>query len=76
MLLRAHALAGDRFGDVRAAWKVLMASMTDGEFSILWSALDDLPILFKLDVVHFERVANHRLRENVLNEGVDLYALN
>jgi proline iminopeptidase len=52
---------------------VMAPAMTDREFSSLWNALDDLPILFKLDAVHFERVVNPRLRENILNEGVDLY---
>lgn len=47
--------------------------MTDREFSSLWNALDDLPILFKLDAVHFERLTNPRLRDNILNEGMDLY---
>lgn len=52
---------------------VMAPAMTDREFSMLWSALDDLPILFKLDVVHFERVGNTRLRANIANEGVELY---
>jgi predicted nucleotidyltransferase len=52
---------------------VMAPTMTDREFSHLWNALDDLPILFKLDAVHFERMTNPRLRENILNEGVAIY---
>ncbi|MES2264532.1 MAG: hypothetical protein V4724_39040 [Pseudomonadota bacterium] len=37
------------------------------------NALDDLPILFKLDVLHFEEVTNLALRRNILAEGVAMY---
>lgn len=52
---------------------IMAPNMTDREFSQLWNALDDLPILFKLDAVHFERMTNPRLRENISNEGIDIY---
>lgn len=52
---------------------VIAPAMQAHDFSALWNELDDLPILFRLDVVHFDRVNNPRLRQNILNDGVDLY---
>lgn len=52
---------------------VMAPAMQDRDFSALWNELDDLPILFRLDVVHFERVSNPRLRQNIIAEGVVLY---
>lgn len=52
---------------------VLAPSMTERDFSRLWNALDDLPILFKLDVVHFEQVTNPALKNNILAHGKTLY---
>ena len=47
--------------------------MSDAEFSQLWCAIDDLPIIFKFDVLHLERLSNAALRKNILAEGVPLY---
>lgn len=42
--------------------------MTDIQFSKLKSEIDELPILYKLDVVHFEKV-NKELQDNVVRDG-------
>ena len=52
---------------------VLAPSMTERDFSRLWNALDDLPILFKLDVVQLEQVTNPALKQNILLHGKTLY---
>jgi proline iminopeptidase len=52
---------------------VLAPSMTERDFSRLWNALDDLPILFKLDVVQFEQVTNPALKQNILAHGKTFY---
>jgi type I restriction enzyme S subunit len=46
--------------------------MSDKEFSKLRLEIDDLPILQKLDVVHFEKV-NAELQNNVEKDGKILY---
>jgi proline iminopeptidase len=52
---------------------ILAPKMTDREFSSLWNALDDLPILFRLDVVHWDRATNAALKENIIADGVALH---
>lgn len=46
--------------------------MTDIQFSKLKSEIDELPILYKLDVVHFEKV-NKELQDNVERDGKLLF---
>lgn len=52
---------------------VLAPTMTPSEFSHLWMALDDLPILFRLDVSLHHDVADPQLKHNMLADGVTLY---
>ena len=35
--------------------------MDDNEFSILWNALDDLPIIYSMDIVHLQSLKNKQL---------------
>jgi len=51
---------------------VIAPGMSERDFSLLWCALDDLPILFKLDVLHFEQVTNEKLKQSILREGQPL----
>lgn len=46
--------------------------MSDEQFSKLRFELDELPILYKLDIVHFEKV-NKELQDNVEKDGKLLY---
>lgn len=46
--------------------------MSDEQFSKLRFELDDLPILYKLDIVHFEKV-NKELQDNVEKDGKLLF---
>ena len=52
---------------------VMAPSMDNSEFARLWNDLDDLPIVFRLDVLHFERAGNPQLRQNILEKAVVLY---
>lgn len=52
---------------------VLAPTMSDREFSRLWMALDDLPILFRLDVSLWHEVTNAALKQSMLDNGVPLY---
>jgi proline iminopeptidase len=52
---------------------VLAPTMTPAEFSTLWMALDDLPIIFRLDVSLHHEVADQQLKHNMLADGITLY---
>jgi hypothetical protein len=47
--------------------------MSDRDFSRLWMALDDLPILFRLDVSLWHQVTNAALKQAMLDDGIPLY---
>ena len=42
--------------------------MSDSEFRDLRYELNELPILYHIDIVHFEKI-NDELRENILKDG-------
>ena len=42
-------------------------------FLLVRAALDDLPILFKLDTVHFDTIGTPVFKESILKEGVPFY---
>ena len=46
--------------------------MTDREFAQLWNAVDDLPIVFSMDVVHLQKLQNEALLQPIHNNGVSL----
>ena len=52
---------------------VFAPAMSDRDFSRLWIALDDLPILFRLDVSLWHDVTNAELKNAMLEEGIALY---
>ena len=52
---------------------VLAPTMLEREFSSLWMALDDLPILFRLDVSLWHKVTNPVLKKAMLDDGIPLY---
>jgi predicted nucleotidyltransferase len=52
---------------------VLAPTMSDERFSDLWNAIDDLPIVFKTDVLHFDRLRNIPLKEAALGQGVRFF---
>ena len=44
--------------------------MTSREFSQLWNALDDLPIIYTLDIVHLQTLMNAPLLHAIHQDGV------
>lgn len=50
---------------------VFAPDMTDERFAQLWSALDDVPMVFKIDVLHWERLSHVALKENIVKHGQD-----
>lgn len=54
---------------------ILASSMSDGEFSKLWSELTDVPLIFKLDVIHWDKINNTQFKEKIIKEGKIFYPL-
>ncbi|MQA23228.1 nucleotidyltransferase domain-containing protein [Rugamonas rivuli] len=52
---------------------VFAPAMKDRDFSSLWGELDDLPILFRLDVIHWDQVTNPSLKQDAQRHGALLY---
>lgn len=48
---------------------VFAPAMSEEEFSALWNEIDELPILFKIDLLHWDRLGNEALKEKILREG-------
>ena len=43
--------------------------MIDSRFTELWQAVDDLPLVFKVDLLHWNRLGNLALRDRIVQEG-------
>ena len=48
-------------------------SMNSVAYTNLWSMLDELPIVFKLDVLHLQSLNNDKLFESITKDGVIFY---
>ena len=53
---------------------VFAPRLSEHDFARLWNAIDELPIAFKLDILHWDRLTNNALREQIEKEGLTLYA--
>jgi predicted nucleotidyltransferase len=49
---------------------VIAPDMSDAEFTRLWAEIDSLPIIFKIDLVNANQLANNALKEKILHEGL------
>jgi uncharacterized protein len=73
LIFGSRAKGGARPGsDIDLA--VVAPGMTDSEFARLWNAIDDLPLVFKVDLLHWDRLANPRLKDKIPREGCLFYA--
>jgi|TARA_Y100001951_G_scaffold105357_2_gene122382 predicted nucleotidyltransferase len=52
---------------------VVAPAMTESNFNSLWNEIDALPLVFKVDCIHFEKLGNEALRKNILKNGVQFY---
>ena len=50
-------------------------TMTEQTFETLWIELTDLPIIFKLDILHLDKIVNPLLKEKILREGKVFYPI-
>ncbi len=48
---------------------VFAPRMTDPDFARLWNEIDDLPLVFKVDLLHWDRLANPSLKDKIQREG-------
>jgi predicted nucleotidyltransferase len=46
---------------------------TSAEWDGLYAALEEAPIIYQLDIVRPERLANIKLRDKIYTEGVKIY---
>jgi predicted nucleotidyltransferase len=53
---------------------VVAPEMSDAEFARLWNAIEDLPLVFKVDLLHWDRLSNPRLKDKIPREGCLFYA--
>ena len=52
---------------------VIAPAMTDSTFTALWNEVDALPLVFKVDCIHFEQLENKVLKKKILEQGVQFY---
>ena len=52
---------------------VFAPDLTDRAFARLVDELDELPIAFNMDIIHFDTLKNQTLRQQILNRGKTLY---
>ena len=68
LIFGSRAKGGYRDGsDIDLA--VLAPAMMDSRFTELWQAVDDLPLVFKVDLLHWDRLGNLALRDRIVQEG-------
>ena len=53
---------------------VLAPSMTNDRFTQLWNDIDALPLVFKVDLLHWDTLANLALKEKIMREGLLFYS--
>jgi predicted nucleotidyltransferase len=46
--------------------------MSDREFSTLWNLLEDLPIIYSMDIINLQSINNLDLLNAIHNEGISL----
>lgn len=54
---------------------VFAPALSDQRFTVLWNELDDLPLVFKMDILHWDRLNNVRLQSKIISEGRELYPM-
>ena len=52
---------------------VIAPGMNQREFSRLWNELEDLPLVYTLDILHWDQLTQERLKAKILKEGKVVY---
>lgn len=53
---------------------VVAPNMSEQEFSRLWNELDALELVFKLDVLHWDKLVQPKLKESIMTHGQYFYS--
>jgi proline iminopeptidase len=75
--VRAVIIYGSRArGDYKQGSDIDLAidapELSETEFAKLWNELDDLPIIYPMDVVHLQSIKNKTLVDAITQEGIAL----
>jgi predicted nucleotidyltransferase len=52
---------------------VFAKNMSEQDFANLWNDVDALPLVFKVDCLHWDYLSNQNLKNNILQQGVLFY---
>lgn len=52
---------------------VMGPTLSGPDFTKLWNQLDDSPLVFKVDCLHWDRLSNFTLKDKILREGKQFY---
>lgn len=52
---------------------VFSETMPDNRFTKLWNEIDALPLVFKVDCLHWNRLSNPDIKEKIVREGQTFY---
>ena len=55
---------------------VIAPEMDKSTFTCLWNEVDDLPFIFRIDLLHFDQCKNQGLIDNIRKDGVCFYQAN
>lgn len=69
---------GSRANNTAKPWSdfdlaVFAPDMSDQEFALLWNELMDVPLVFKLDIVHWDRLGDAKFKEKILKESQNFF---
>ena len=48
--------------------------LSSRKFALLWNAIDDLPIIFPMDIVHLQALKNKQLLDAIQHDGIVIKA--
>jgi proline iminopeptidase len=48
---------------------VVAPALSEAEFARVWAAIDALPLIFKVDLLHWDRLHDDRLKQKIQAEG-------
>ena len=52
---------------------IFSSSISSSKLNLLRNDIDTLDIIYKVDVVHFESLRKEALKDNIMNEGIEIY---
>ncbi len=52
---------------------IIAPHLQAGDYTALWNRLDELPHIFKCDLVWLDKLDNDALKSNILRDGKEIY---